>query len=209
MPVPDNATALDQLIAFTGRNPAMTSPNTIKRVIDVDGAVLHADTRWGATPALVFLHYWGGSRRTWRPVLARLQPDQAFVNYDQRGWGDSVDAPGPYDIQRLADDAQSVVATSGHSDYVLVGHSMGGKVARRDAGLPARQYAAVFPANECEAWLAERAVDASSDVEKHRSVHAEGLARTRRAPASLQALHHDHRGRQRGALRLSAESRTR
>jgi len=42
-----NATALDQLIAFTGRNPAMTSPNTIKRVIDVDGAVLHADTRWG------------------------------------------------------------------------------------------------------------------------------------------------------------------
>jgi hypothetical protein len=46
----------------------------------------------------------------------------------------------------------------------------------------------VFPANECEAWLAERAVDASSDVEKHRSVHAEGLARTRRAPASLQAL---------------------
>ena len=68
MPVPDNATALDQLIAFTGRNPAMTSPNTIKRVIDVDGAVLHADTRWGATPALVFLHYWGGSRRTWRLV---------------------------------------------------------------------------------------------------------------------------------------------
>jgi hypothetical protein len=56
VPVPDNATALDQLIAFTGRNPAMTSPNTIKRVIDVDGAVLHADTRWGATPALVFLH---------------------------------------------------------------------------------------------------------------------------------------------------------
>jgi hypothetical protein len=67
----------------------------------------------------------------------------------------------------------------------------------------------VFPANECEAWLAERAVDASSDVEKHRSVHAEGLARTRRAPASFQALHHDHRGRQRRPVRLSAESRTR
>jgi hypothetical protein len=29
VPVPDNATALDQLIAFTGRSPAMTSPNTI------------------------------------------------------------------------------------------------------------------------------------------------------------------------------------
>lgn len=129
----------------------MTPPNTIERVIDVDGAVLHAETRWGATPALVFLHYWGGSRRTWRPVLARLQPDQAFVNYDQRGWGDSVDAPGPYDIQRLADDAQSVIATSGYSDYVLVGHSTGGKVAqalaaRKPAGLAGVVLVAPAPA---------------------------------------------------------------
>src|ERR1700745_1013434 len=30
----------------------------------------------------------------------------------------------------------------------------------------------VFPANECEAWLAEGAADASADVGKHRSVHA-------------------------------------
>ena len=34
-----------------------------------------------------------------------------------------------------------------------------------------------------------------------------GLAR--KAMPRFQALHHDHRGRQRGALRLSAESRTR
>ena len=129
----------------------MTPPNSMKRVIDVDGAMLHADTRCGATPALVFLHYWGGSRRTWRPVLARLQPDQAYVSYDQRGWGDSVDAPGPYDMQRLADDAQSVVAASGHSDYVLVGHSMGGKVAqalaaRRPVGLAGVVLVAPAPA---------------------------------------------------------------
>ena len=62
------------------------------------------------------------------------------MNYDQRGWGDSRNAPGPYDIQRLADDAESVIGTLGYTDYVLVGHSMGGKVAqalaaRRPAGL--------------------------------------------------------------------------
>ncbi len=66
----------------------MTSANIISRAIDIDGVHLYADTRSGAAPSLVF-HYWGGSRRTWQPVLTRLHPDQAFVNYDQRGWGDS------------------------------------------------------------------------------------------------------------------------
>jgi pimeloyl-ACP methyl ester carboxylesterase len=63
----------------------MTSENTTCRVIKVEDAQLVADTRSGTGPALVFLHYWGGSRRTWRPMLTRLRPEQAFVNYDQRG----------------------------------------------------------------------------------------------------------------------------
>jgi len=104
--------------------------DSASRVIDVDGAQLHADVRTGSSKPLVFLHYWGGSRRTWNLVLSRLDDDQAFVNYDQRGWGASVNAAGPYDLSRLADDAQSVIAAMGYTDYVLVGHSMGGKVAQ-------------------------------------------------------------------------------
>jgi pimeloyl-ACP methyl ester carboxylesterase len=84
-------------------------------------------------------------------VLNRLHPEQAFANYDQRGWGDSANAPGPYDMQRLADDALAVIATSGYTDYVLVGHSMGGKVAqalaaRRPAGLAGVVLVAPAPA---------------------------------------------------------------
>jgi pimeloyl-ACP methyl ester carboxylesterase len=129
----------------------MRSASTNQRVIDVDGAHLHADTRDGTAPALVFLHYWGGSRRTWNLVLDRLDPDQVFANYDQRGWGDSADAPGPYDLQQLADDAQSVIATLRYTDYVLVGHSMGGKVAqsiaaRRPTGLAGVVLVAPAPA---------------------------------------------------------------
>ncbi|MCW2623823.1 alpha/beta hydrolase [Mycobacterium sp.] len=118
----------------------MTSPKVLGRFIEVRDGPVYADIRDGNGPALVFLHYWGGSRRTWTPVLARLDPGQAFVAYDQRGWGNSVDVPGPYDMEQLADDAQKVIDTLGYTDYVLIGHSMGGKVvqvlaARRPAGL--------------------------------------------------------------------------
>jgi pimeloyl-ACP methyl ester carboxylesterase len=118
----------------------MTTPNVVGRYFDVQGGQVYAHVREGDGPALVFLHYWGGSRRTWIPVLQRLGPEQAFVAYDQRGWGDSVAVPGPYGIEQLADDAQKVIDGLGYTNYVLVGHSMGGKVtqtlaARRPSGL--------------------------------------------------------------------------
>lgn len=108
----------------------MTSQNVVDRFFDVPGGRLHAHVREGDGPALLFLHYWGGSRRTWGPVLERLESGQRFVAYDQRGWGDSAGVPGPYDLERLADDAQRVIDALGGSRWVLVGHSMGGKVAQ-------------------------------------------------------------------------------
>ena len=49
---------------------------------------------------------------------------------DQRGWGRSRALPGPYTLQQLADDVLATIAEAGIDDYVLVGHSMGGKVAQ-------------------------------------------------------------------------------
>ncbi|MFD9509582.1 alpha/beta fold hydrolase [Streptomyces mirabilis] len=110
------------------------------RYFDVEDGRLYAHVREGCGPALVFLHYWGGSHRTWRPVVERLSPAQAFVSHDHRGWGESTTVPGPYGMERLADDAQRVIDELGYGEYVVVGHSMGGKVAqvlasRRPAGL--------------------------------------------------------------------------
>lgn len=118
----------------------MTSQNVVDRFFDVPGGRVCAHVREGDGPALVFLHYWGGSRRTWGPVLARLEPGQRFVAYDHRGWGDSAGVPGLYGLGQLADDAQRVIDSLGCSRWVLVGHSMGGKVAqllaaRRPVGL--------------------------------------------------------------------------
>lgn len=99
------------------------------------------DHRTGTGPTLVFLHYWGGSARTWDLVVDRL-PGRAVAAVDFRGWGRSRALPGPYTLGRFADDTLAVLADAGITDYVLVGHSMGGKVAQlvaatRPAGLRA------------------------------------------------------------------------
>ncbi|GAA2663577.1 alpha/beta hydrolase [Streptomyces lunalinharesii] len=112
----------------------------IARHFDVENGRVHGQVRTGAGPALVFLHYWGGSHRTWQRVIEHLDPAQAYVAYDHRGWGGSAEVPGPYGIEQLADDAERVIDALGYDEYVLVGHSMGGKVAqvlaaRRPAGL--------------------------------------------------------------------------
>lgn len=87
------------------------------------------DHRGGRGPTLVFLHYWGGTARTWRPVVDRLE-DRAAIAIDFRGWGRSRALPGPRSLAQLAADTLAVIDHAGIDDYVLVGHSMGGKVAQ-------------------------------------------------------------------------------
>ncbi len=106
----------------------------------IDQPVLPAhDHRRGTGPTLVFLHYWGGSARTWNLVTDHLA-DRGVLTLDLRGWSRSSDLPGPYTLRQLADDTFALLADAGLGDYVLVGHSMGGKVAQlvaaaRPAGL--------------------------------------------------------------------------
>lgn len=87
------------------------------------------DHRPGTGPTLVFLHYWGGSARTWDLVVDRLA-GRDMLTVDFRGWSRSSNLAGPYTLRQLADDTLAVIADAGVTDYVLVGHSMGGKVAQ-------------------------------------------------------------------------------
>lgn len=81
-------------------------------------------------PALVFLHFYGGSSRTWQPVIDQLPARYRCLAYDQRGWGQSGKPATGYGIPELAADATALLAQLGLGSYVLVGHSMGGKVAQ-------------------------------------------------------------------------------
>ena len=124
--------------------------NTKSTEVDVRGGRLPVWTQPGEPATLLFLHIWGGSHRTFTPVIARLASGCAVVSYDHRGWGAARDLPGPYGISELADDTLAVIAELGVSRYMLIGHSMGGKVAqlaasRRPKGLAALALIAPAP----------------------------------------------------------------
>jgi len=91
-------------------------------------------------PALVFLHYWGGTHRTWSEVISALRDSYRCIAYDSRGWGKSEGPTVGFAIDDLASEALGVIDKLELHNYVLVGHSMGGKVAqlvasRRPSGL--------------------------------------------------------------------------
>jgi pimeloyl-ACP methyl ester carboxylesterase/ketosteroid isomerase-like protein len=108
--------------------------------IDSNGTRIHVTQRGSGELALVFLHYYGGSSRTWDRVASELSDQYRIVATDHRGWGDSEAPADGYRIADLAADAEGVIEALGLQRYVLVGHSMGGKVAqliasRRPRGL--------------------------------------------------------------------------
>lgn len=90
----------------------------------------------GPGPTLLFLHYWGGSTRTFSSVISHLPPTFQSISVDFRGWGDSS---GPqtatgYSILDLAVDIENLIKQLNIHDIILIGHSMGGKVAQLIAG---------------------------------------------------------------------------
>ncbi|GAB0115668.1 alpha/beta fold hydrolase [Acidisoma sp. C75] len=98
--------------------------------IAANGITLHASDEGAGPLALVFLHYWGGTARSWQPVIAALPADLRKIALDARGWGGSDRPATGYDMATMADDVAAAIGALGLSRYVLIGHSMGGKVAQ-------------------------------------------------------------------------------
>jgi pimeloyl-ACP methyl ester carboxylesterase len=113
-----------------------------KHKIRVGPFEIYAEEEGEGSPTLVFIHYWGGSRRTWSEVMARLSKRFRCIAVDLRGWGKSDRGADNYSLFAQADDIEGVIGALTVKDFVLVGHSMGGKIAqilagRRPAGLRA------------------------------------------------------------------------
>jgi pimeloyl-ACP methyl ester carboxylesterase len=102
------------------------------RITTDDGVRLAAEVA-GSGPGLLLVHGFGGAQADFadhRPALAR---DHTVVTFDHRGHGAS-DQPtevAAYSLDRLVADTVAVADTVGLGRFRLVGHSMGGMVARR------------------------------------------------------------------------------
>ena len=83
----------------------------------------------------------GGSRREWEQVIDLLREDSVCLGVDLPGFGESRDVPG-YSVEEMAESLIETIASLELGRFVLVGHSMAGKVsavvARRAADGDAR-----------------------------------------------------------------------
>lgn len=101
---------------------------------------LHVESQGTSPLTVVFLHYFGGSARSWEEVISILSKNYRCLAPDLRGFGDSPAPATGYSVDAVADDVAALLRLHRVGDFVLVGHSMGGKIAltlaaRQPAGL--------------------------------------------------------------------------
>lgn len=77
---------------------------------------------------LVFLHYFGGSAQSWKWVIEQLSSDYRCIAISFPGFGKLAPLEKP-SIQGFADHVRKELEALGLISCVLVGHSMGGKIA--------------------------------------------------------------------------------
>lgn len=78
----------------------------------------------------------GGGHHEWDPIAAALQDEVTVVCYDRAGYGDSTAARDGRSLPCLARDLLAVCeSTAPQRPVVLVGHSLGGRIARAAANL--------------------------------------------------------------------------
>ncbi|MBC7486233.1 MAG: alpha/beta hydrolase [Cytophagaceae bacterium] len=79
-------------------------------------------------PVLVFIHYFGGAAQSWKWVIDILSPEYYCVALSLPGFGNNPIAQKP-SVDYYSSYIQQELITLGIKEYVLIGHSMGGKIA--------------------------------------------------------------------------------
>jgi pimeloyl-ACP methyl ester carboxylesterase len=97
--------------------------------VKVDGAEI-AFWTWGEGdgPALVLVHGGGAHTGWWEPVIPHLAAGRRIVSLDLSGHGDSG-RRDTYPMATWADEVAAVIEAAVGGPAVVVGHSMGGRVA--------------------------------------------------------------------------------
>lgn len=101
--------------------------------ITMDDGVGLAVERRGAGPPVLLVHGFGGAKEDFADHVPALAEHATVVIFDHRGHGASDHPPdeAAYSLDRLAADTLAVAGALGFEHFRLLGHSMGGMVARR------------------------------------------------------------------------------
>src|SRR5271163_3509056 len=134
VPMDDGAGHRDKSVGHGCELPPSRKDSNLKEggmYFKINGLNLHLEDRGNSDGLpLVFLHSWAGSARSWKYVVDALPSGLRTITVDHRGWGRSESHSSGFDLADLASDAKEVVKALKLDRYVLVGHSMGGKVAQ-------------------------------------------------------------------------------
>lgn len=109
-----------------------TTRDVVETAWPVDGGDL-AGLEWSAAdgaPVLLAVHGITANARSWSLVAERL-PGMRVLAPDLRGRGRSNGLPGPWALDRHADDLAAVLDAAGVDRAFVAGHSMGGFVGAR------------------------------------------------------------------------------
>ena len=86
--------------------------------------------RWGASPRMVVaVHGMNAHGLHWRHFAERLLPAYSLVTYDLRGHGDSDKPETGYTYDDHGDDLEALIDQVTAAPPVLIGHSLGGRIA--------------------------------------------------------------------------------
>ncbi|MBA2479979.1 MAG: alpha/beta fold hydrolase [Planctomycetes bacterium] len=92
------------------------------------GTAMHVVERGAGSLSLIFLHYFAGSSKAWSEVVNRLASRYRCLVPDLPGFGDSLPTPH-LRVDDYADALIGLLASQRVSRFLLIGHSMGGKIA--------------------------------------------------------------------------------
>jgi pimeloyl-ACP methyl ester carboxylesterase len=87
----------------------------------------------GTGPTVLLIHGLGGTRQTWRHLIAPLARNHTVIAPDLPGHGQSDPPAGDYSLGAHACALRDLLLALGHQRATLVGHSLGGGVALQTA----------------------------------------------------------------------------
>jgi pimeloyl-ACP methyl ester carboxylesterase len=87
----------------------------------------------GSGSPIILIHGLGGDHSTWDSQVPEFSQSHQVIVYDLRGHGQSESPDHPYSIDLLADDLDQFIQFLGHTQVVILGLSLGGRILLRYA----------------------------------------------------------------------------